>query len=77
LAVRNIDRLQFTLIGPRGGLVFLPLTGAPAYFPNASDVFVVGCNTQDGVRALAIKVNAWPYLVATNPWPGLNCPSLK
>ena len=73
LTVRNMSRLQFQLIGPQGGFVFLPLLDSPDYFPHASDVFVLGCDTKDGVRALAVRVDDDSSLVTTSPWYGLTC----
>ena len=74
LAMLNMDRLQFILIGDkRGGPVFIPMTKAPEYFPQASDVLVIGCNTKDGIQALAVKVNDHSSFVTTSPWHGLTC----
>jgi hypothetical protein len=74
LSVRNIDRLQFILIGAkRGGLVFIPMINPPEYFPHASDVLVIGCVTKDGIQALAVKVNDSSAFVAASPWHGLTC----
>jgi hypothetical protein len=74
LLVRKLDRLQFILIGAKkGGLVFIPMAKAPEYFPHVSDVLVIGCNTKDGILALAVKVNDQPSFVTTSPWRGLNC----
>jgi hypothetical protein len=41
---KGFPRLAFTMIGPFGqtGAV-LPLTSSPAYFPNTTDVILVGC----------------------------------
>ena len=74
LSVRNMNRLQFNLIGAkRGGLVFIPMQEAPEYFPHASDVLIVGCTTKDGIQALAVKVNDRSSFVTTSPWRGLTC----
>jgi hypothetical protein len=47
-------RLGFVLAGPLGGQVTLPLSAAPAAFPNASDVIVYGCQAEEVVRAVAV-----------------------
>jgi hypothetical protein len=51
--------------------VYLPLESAPEYFPHAADVWIVGCQTPNAIRALAVKVNE--RLVITSPWQGLTC----
>ena len=71
LEARKYNRLQFYLI-PGGSLfVFFPLEQAPPYFPHASDVFVIGCVQQSGLRALLIKVN--DHVLISSPWHGLTC----
>jgi len=65
------DRLQFNLMGSQDQFVYIPLETAPAYFPNASTVFVVGCREDHGVRALFVKVN--DNLVASSFFEGLTC----
>jgi hypothetical protein len=71
LAASQFNRIQFTLIGPDQGFVFLPLEETPQYFPHASDVFVVGCRQKGFVRALILKVN--DQTLVSSPWPGLTC----
>ena len=70
---RDFNRLHFTLIGQKGSLVFLPMDLPPDYFPHASDVFVLGCETSGGIRALAVKIKDQPAFVTTSPWHGLTC----
>ncbi len=48
------SRMTFSLIGPVGSQVALPLVSSPAEFPNASDVFVIGCEEDAFFRASAV-----------------------
>jgi hypothetical protein len=75
LAASQFDRLQFTLIGPSRAFTFIPLQGAPQYFPQAADVFVIGCKQGDFIRALIIKVN--DHVLTSSPWNGLTCSSTE
>ena len=75
LMERKLDRLQFTYIGSEDALVFIQMDLPPKYFPNASDVFVIGCREGAGIRALAIKVSIQPSYITTSPWQGLTCPT--
>jgi Dolichyl-phosphate-mannose-protein mannosyltransferase len=75
LLVRNLDRLQFTYIGSENALVFIQLDRSPRYFPNASDVFIIGCRQAGGIKALAVKVNDQTSFLTTSPWQGLACPA--
>jgi len=70
--VRDVSRLQFRIIGPEQRLVYIPLTIPPAYFPNASEVFIVGCDTGKVVRALVIAVNGRVMTSAASGM-GLTC----
>lgn len=70
-AARQYDRLQFYLIDGRSLFTFFPLQEPPLYFPNASDVFVIGCMQENSLRALLIKVN--DQIVTSTPWHGLTC----
>lgn len=72
LEIRNINRLQFLLIGSMQRRVYIPINVSPEYFPHGSEVFVVGCQTNAGIRALLVKVNQTDF-VTTNPWNGLTC----
>lgn len=51
-------RLVFWLVGPDPGLVIFPLDTVPEFFPNASDVWVVGKVDGDALYARAVKVEA-------------------
>jgi hypothetical protein len=49
-------RLVFSVVGPKPGLVIFPLEAAPGFFPNASDVWIIGSQDGDVLRARIIKV---------------------
>ncbi len=49
-------RLIFWLAGPQPGLVILPLESAPAFFPHAADVMVVGAKDGEAIRARVVQV---------------------
>ncbi len=40
---KEFPRLAFTVIGMDNGSIYMPLSDAPAYFPNPVEVFVFGC----------------------------------
>ncbi len=65
------NRVEFKLIGANRVPVFLPLAFAPAYFPHAAEVFALGCQSSDAVRALMVKVN--DRFLFASPWNGLTC----
>jgi len=80
--IRDYERLAFTVIGNSNVRyqVLLPLEHAPAVFPNAADVIVIGCqdgdilqaywvNVQDSSNAeyLRPELNHWKCAPATNP----------
>ncbi len=71
VAASQFNRIQFTLIGPTNGFVFLSLEQPPQYFPHAADVFVAGCQQKNFFRALVVKVN--DQMLVSSPWPGLTC----
>lgn len=48
------SRMAFSLVGPKGYLVALPLESAPIAFPNASEVMIIGCEEQTYFKAAAI-----------------------
>lgn len=73
--IRNISRLQFFLIGPAQETVFIPMDGPPPVFSHASDVLIIGCREESGVRALAVRTGTEPVFVSSAPWPGLTCPN--
>jgi hypothetical protein len=75
LTAREYDRLQFRLIGPVPGSVFIPLTQPPASFPHASDVVVIGCSSGYGIKALVVQVKDQAAALSASPWPGLTCPA--
>jgi len=53
----NFPHLVYRLITPRGSVtVSLPLQSAPDYFPNASDVVVLGCKGGNYLDAFAIVI---------------------
>lgn len=68
-------RLAFTVIGSQGtSFVILPEDDVP-YFPNASDVFVLGCQTGQDVDALAVVVIQEETAVyVRQPVSPLQCP---
>ncbi|HLO18685.1 MAG TPA: hypothetical protein VK206_27890 [Anaerolineales bacterium] len=49
-------RLVFYLVGPKAGLVVFPLENAPVFFPQASDVWIIGRWDGDVLRARIVKV---------------------
>jgi len=75
LAASQFSRLQFNLIGPSPAFVFIPLEGAPQYFPHAADVFVVGCRQGGLIRGLVVLVNDQSLLSA--PFKGLTCSEME
>lgn len=74
LLVRNFNRLQFTYIGSENVMVFIPMDMPPQYFPNSSNVFILGCREDVGIYALAIKVNDQTSFIKTSPWQEPACP---
>jgi hypothetical protein len=48
---REYDRLGFILLGPQRESVLFRTQKPPAYFPNAADILVVGCNQKDYIVA--------------------------
>lgn len=48
------SRMALSLVGPKSNQVALPLETAPAEFPNATDVLVIGCDEDTYFRAAAI-----------------------
>ena len=71
LAASQFNRLQFTMIGSTQAFTFIPLEDAPQYFPHAADVFIVGCEQGNFIRALILKVNGQPLF--SSIWHGLTC----
>ncbi|MBL8050639.1 MAG: glycosyltransferase family 39 protein, partial [Anaerolineales bacterium] len=72
LEMRNISRLQFTIIGPMQRRVYIPLPEAPLSFPHTSDVVVIGCVTNAGIQALIVTVDE-TIVINNLPWRGLSC----
>jgi hypothetical protein len=71
----DFSRIAFTVIGPEGvHYVLLPRTDVD-YFPNSSDVFVLGCRQGTDINALAVVIVDQPNIVYTR-WPPapLQCP---
>jgi hypothetical protein len=54
--VMEFPRIAFTLIGPSGGNSVILPQDEILYFPNASDVIVVGCQESTYLDALAVVV---------------------
>ena len=73
--VLGYPRIGFTVIGPQGiNYVILP-EDQINYFPNASDVFVLGCQEGTDVSALAVVVIQEKTVVYTrHPSSPLQCP---
>ena len=72
---RDYSRLGFTLIGPAPRQVVLRLSAAPSYFPNASDVLVLGCSRGDYLEAyLVVILDASDELLVRSPLEGWTCP---
>lgn len=67
------DLKNIVFFGSEDALVFIQMNLPPLYFPNASDVFIIGCREDAGIRALAIKVNIQTSFITTSPLQGLNC----
>ena len=71
----DFPRIAFTVIGPQGlSYVLLPRADVD-YFPNASDVFVLGCGLGANIDALAVVIVDQPNIVYTRRPPvPLQCP---
>lgn len=61
------DRLGFYVSEANRHFVVLPLNQAPEYFPNASDVFVVGCQHNDYIHAELVALLDPPTLYLARP----------
>lgn len=53
---RDFNRLGFYLLGPEPRNVVLPLEEPPDVFPNASDVILLGCQSEEYVEAIVIFI---------------------
>jgi hypothetical protein len=70
MEARNYERLGFELIVPSYYHVSLRMPKSPGYFPNASDVIVIGCAGKDNyVDAIAIQVMGDKTVQYTSPAP--------
>jgi len=49
-------RLVFFLVGPRPGLVIVPLEDAPGFFPHTAEVWIAGANEGDVLRARSVII---------------------
>lgn len=84
---RDYARLAFTLIGPFGTEYgILPMEQSPSFFPNASDVIVIGCthkekefNTSyvDAAIIILLNENGNDVVYQREPWLGLRCESIE
>jgi hypothetical protein len=76
-APRDYARLGFTLMGPRQAQVIVRMESdsPPERFPNAAEVFVVGCKSADFVDAIAVIVqDESQSFIIRNPDARLACP---
>jgi hypothetical protein len=62
-APRDYNRLGFYLIGPKRRQVILRMPAAPSFFPNASDVLVLGCSEGDYLDALMVVFLKSPDII--------------
>jgi hypothetical protein len=73
--IREYSRLGFSLVGNRKYEVVLHATKSPAYFPDASDVIVIGCQGETVVdAALVIVLGETPSVYYRQPLGLLKCP---
>jgi hypothetical protein len=74
-APRDYSRLGFYLIGPRRRQVILRMPSAPSFFPNASDVLVLGCSEADYLDAyLVVFLKSPDVILARSPLEQWKCP---
>jgi hypothetical protein len=75
---REYSRLGFYLVGPVRRHVVLRLPTAPSYFPNASDVLVLGCSAEDYLDAYLVIHLASPEVIQVrSPMEVWTCPGLE
>jgi hypothetical protein len=76
MEARNYERLGFELIVPSYYNISLRMPNSPGYFPNASDVIVIGCEGENNyVDAIAVLVRGDKQALYTSPPPALwKCP---
>jgi hypothetical protein len=73
----DLNRFGFHLAGEERAFIWLPMDKAPAYFPNASDVFVLGCREPRYILADRVVVLADPPVMLSSPHNRLaNCSAL-
>lgn len=58
----DVSRLGFHLAGEERAFIFLPMNEAPSYFPNASDVLVLGCLEARYILADRVVILADPSI---------------
>jgi hypothetical protein len=72
---RDFNRLGFYLIGAQRRQVVLRTPQAPAYFPNAADVLVLGCSEGDYLDAYVVVFLKSPdNVLVRSPLEELACP---
>ncbi len=73
--IQEYPRLGFSLVGSQKHEVILRTTTPPAYFPDASDVIVIGCQGETVVdAALVIVLSETPSVYYREPLGLLKCP---
>jgi hypothetical protein len=73
--IMEFPRVAFTMIGPYGANFAILRQGEIPYFPDASDVIVLGCQADSYIDAIAIVVVADQTMVYTRqPALSLQCP---
>jgi hypothetical protein len=76
LGPQPYPRLVFHVVGPASPKIALPLASKPAFFPNASDVLVIGCPDQEAVAVAVYNSSGTPEAIYwRSPMPTeLTCP---
>jgi hypothetical protein len=79
---RPYSHIDFYLSSPYDSGIVLPIDNPPVDFPNAVDVTVLGCPTQDYYSALAIIIHSSdgeePIIIWRSPIPiNPGCPLLN
>jgi hypothetical protein len=69
-ATRDYPRLGFVLVGPQTTPVVWPGEQPPLYFPNGSDVLVVGCERADHIEARLVALLDAPQEALPASLPG-------
>jgi len=74
-APKDYSRLGFSLIGSSDNPIVLPRENPPEYFPNASDVIVIGCELDNYIDALAVLIkDSTSQIVLRSPLGEVVCP---